>query len=159
MSIYRNIYAGSGAGAVAAIIAVLVSLPLESPDDIVLNAASVGFGALGLGFVSGIAWHRYGSDDMFNRRYVASSIGLLVASLAIAAAAQLQLEDALLFTVPLALISAVISIVGTPIAATNARIGNWIPGLLVILAVVLSIALAGQSDQESGSLTLPPPPA
>jgi len=159
MSIYRNIYAGVSAGAVAAIIAVLVSLPLESPDDIVLNAASVGFGALGVGFVSVIAWHRYGSDDMFNRQYVASSIGVLVASLVIAFAAQLQFEDGLLFTIPLALISAGISIVGTPIAATNARIGNWIPGLLVILAVALSIALAGQGDQESGSLTLPPPPA
>ena len=46
MAVTRNIFAGLGAGAVAAIIAVLVSLPLESPDDIRLNSATVGFAAL-----------------------------------------------------------------------------------------------------------------
>ena len=34
--------AGITAGALAAIVAVLVSLPLKSPDDSLLNSASVG---------------------------------------------------------------------------------------------------------------------
>ena len=46
MSIYRNIYAGLGAGSVAAIVVVLISLPLNSPDDILFNSASVGFMAI-----------------------------------------------------------------------------------------------------------------
>jgi hypothetical protein len=69
-----------------------------------------------------------------------------------------QLDDALVFTIPLAIIVAICSIFFTSAFATRAKYGNW-PGIaLVIIAVVLSIALAGQGDQESGTLTLPPPP-
>ena len=158
MSIYRNIYTGIGAGSIAAIIAVLVSLPLESPDDIVLNAATVGFGALGVGAASGITWHKSQSEGPFSKQYLSSSIGLFMAALAIAVVAQTQFDDALIFTLPLALIVAVISIVGTPLVATNKRIGNWATGVLIVVAVALSIALSGQGDQNSGSLSLPPPP-
>jgi hypothetical protein len=158
MMIYRNVYAGLGAGAVAAIIAALVSLPLESPDDIVFNAASVGFGALSVGAANGLAWHYTGSVDLFNKQYLAASLGLFIATLAVGGAAQTQFDDALIFTIPLALISAIVPIIGTPYVATNPKFGNWTSGLLVVVAVVLSIALAGQGDQESGSLSLPPPP-
>ena len=158
MTIYKNLYAGLGAGALAAIIAVLVSLPLESPDDILLNAASVGFGALIAGATSGILWHFSASDSMFNRRYIVFSVVLFLVVLTIAFFAQAQFDDALLFTLPLALIIALVAIVGTPISATSKRIGIWFSGVLVLVAIVLSIALAGQGDQESGSLSLPPAP-
>lgn len=158
MSIYRNIYAGLGAGSVAAIIAILVSLPLNSPDDILFNSVSVGFMAIGFGAVSGYAWHRSNGPGLLNRRYVAASLGLSVAALAVALAAQTQFDNAVEFTVPLALIPIVVSVVGTPFAARTSRFGIWFYGVLVIAAVILSISLVGQGDQESGSLSLPPPP-
>ena len=77
---------------------------------------------------------------------------------AIATGAQTQFDNAVQFTVPLAVITAVIAVIGTPVVAMNERIGIWTSGLLVIVAVALSLALAGQADQESGSLSLPPPP-
>ncbi|MDP6667509.1 MAG: hypothetical protein QF357_08950 [Dehalococcoidia bacterium] len=157
MSIYRNLYTGLGAGSVAAIIAVLISLPLESPDDIVFNAASVGLAALLVGATSGLLWHRSASEDRFNRPYLVTSAGLLIAVLVIAGLAQTQFDDAVIFTIPLAFIAGVVSIVGTPISATSVRIGNWTNTLLVVIAIALSLALAGQGDQESGSLSLPPP--
>jgi hypothetical protein len=54
LNFYRNISAGLGVGSVAAIIAILISLPLESPDDIIFNAASVGLAAVGFGGLAGL---------------------------------------------------------------------------------------------------------
>ena len=84
MVFYRNISAGLGVGSVAAVIAVLVSLPLESPDDIIFNSASVGFAAIGFGGLTGLAWHWSKSDVPVSRPYYASAIGLIVAALAVA---------------------------------------------------------------------------
>jgi len=158
MLIYRHIYAGLGAGAVGAILAVLVSLPLHSPDDIRLNAATVGFGTVIVGGITGLLWHLSRSEDGPNQRYWAYSLAMGLAVIAFAALAQTQIDDAMTFTIPLALIAVIVSVVGTPFAATNQRIGNWLSALLVTIAVVMSVALAGQGDQESGSLSLPPPP-
>jgi uncharacterized membrane protein len=158
MTIYRNLYAGLGAGALAAIIAVLVSLPLESPDDIVLNAGSVGFGALVVGAANGILWHFSASDSKFNKRYIVLSAVLFVVIIAVASLAQTQFDDAVSFTIPLAVTISLLTILGTPILATNDRLGIWFSGILVFVAIVLSFALAGQGDQESGSLSLPPAP-
>lgn len=158
MSAYRNISAGLGSGSIAAIIAVLVSLPLESPDDIVFNSASVGFAAIGFGGLTGLAWHWSLSDVPIKRPYLASSLGLIIAALAVAVAAQTQFDDAMIFTVPLALISVVIPVIATPVAAKSSRFENWNYFIVVAIAVVLSIVLAGQGDQESGSLSLPSPP-
>jgi len=158
MVFYRNISAGLGVGSAAAIIAVLVSLPLESPDDIIFNSASVGFAAIGFGGLTGLAWHWSKSDILVSRPYCASSFGLIVAALAVAGAAQMEFDDAVVFTVPLALISSIIPVIGTPIAAKSDRFRNWNYLILVVVAVVVSVVLAGQGDQESGSLFLPPPP-
>jgi uncharacterized membrane protein len=158
VSIYRNLYTGLGAGAVAAIVAILVSLPLESPDDIVFNAASVGFASIVVGAATGLIWHLTNSVGLLDSRYLIGSGALLAVVVAVAVGAQTQFEDAAIFTIPLGLIAATVSIVATPFASNNQRIGIWMNGLLVIIAVGMSLALAGQGDQESGSLSLPPPP-
>ena len=52
----RSLFAGMAAGAVAAVVASLVSLPLRSPDDVFANTASVTVGALLAGLFAGYAW-------------------------------------------------------------------------------------------------------
>ena len=158
MAVTRNMFAGLVAGAVAAIIAVLVSLPLESPDDIRLNSATVGFAALFVGVISGTLWQISRSVSESNRRYWWFSAGFGIVILLIAALAQMQLDNALVFTVPLALVVAICSIFLTPVFATGTKYGNWASVAIIVIAVVLSIVLAGQGDQESGTLTLPPVP-
>ena len=162
-SLYRNVTAGLGAGAVAAIAAVAVSLPLVSPDDILFNSASVGFAILAIGAVNGLFWHWSAVGHLLNRRYTSTSLGLLLVALAVAAAAQTQFDNAVEFTIPLALVAVLITVIATPFVAGNRRAAlrfskPWVHLLLVVVAVALSLALAGQGDQESGSLSLPPPP-
>ncbi|MCH7983410.1 MAG: hypothetical protein J4O01_09730 [Chloroflexi bacterium] len=161
--LYRNVIAGLGAGAVAAIVAILISLPLKSPDDILFNTASVGIATLGIGAVNGLLWHWSAVNLPLNRRYVFTSLGLLTVALAVAAGAQTQFDSAVAFTVPLALLAVLITVVATPFVAINRRAGLWFAkpwtsAVLIVVAVALSLALAGQGDQESGSLSLPPPP-
>jgi hypothetical protein len=114
MSIYKNLYARLGAGAVAAIIVVLVSLPLESPDDIVFNAASVCFASLIVGAVSGLIWHLTTDDGAINRAYIVGSAVLVVLVLVVASLVQTQFDDAVIFTVHLAIIVAAVSTIGLP---------------------------------------------
>ena len=158
MTVLKDIYAGLSAGAVAAIIAVFVSIPLESPDDIRLNSATVGLAALFVGTVSGGLWRLSGSVYEATRRFWLYSAMLGIVILFAAVLAESQLDDALIFTIPLAIIVAICSIFFTSVFATKAQYGNWSGIALVIVAVVLSIALAGLGDQKSGELALPPPP-
>ena len=146
------------AGAIASMVAIGASLPLESPDDIIFNSASVGFSVLLMGGVNGVLWHWSLPEKWFNRRYLLTSVGLVAASLAVATGAQTQFDNAIEYTVPLALIGSVGTVVLTAFIGTRPRFGIWLQGFLVVIAVALSIGLAGQGDQESGSLSLPPPP-
>lgn len=158
MTVLKEIFPGLSAGAFAAIIAVLVSLPLESPDDIRLNSATVGLAALFVGAISGGLWRLSGSVYEANRRFWLYSALLGIVILLAAVLAESQLDDALVFTIPLAIIVATCSIFFTSVFATRAKYGNWQGIALVVIAIVLSITLAGQGDQKSGTLTLPPPP-
>ncbi|MBN4064238.1 hypothetical protein JYU04_00720 [Dehalococcoides mccartyi] len=158
MLVFRNISTGLGVGSLGAIVAILVSLPLESPDDIIFNAVSVGFAAIVIGGLSGVIWHWSKSDHAVRRQYIVGSIGLFVAAMAVAIGAQTQFDDAVVFTIPIALIATLVPIFGTPIAAKSNKFRIWNYWVLVLIAVVASIALAGQGDQESGSLSLPSPP-
>ena len=45
------------AGSIAAMVATLVSLPLRSPSDAILNSATVAVGVLTVGLVAGMAWN------------------------------------------------------------------------------------------------------
>ena len=162
-ALFRNVSAGLGAGAVAALVAVLVSLPLESPDDIRFNSATVGLATLAIGAVNGLLWHWSMAGLPVNGRYIVTSLGLLIVGLAVAVGLQTQFDRAISFTVPLAIVAVSITVIATPFAAVNQGSGHWIArprtyAGLAIIAVALSLVLAGQGDQESGTLTLPPPP-
>ena len=48
--------AGIVAGSISAVVAALVSLPLRSPDDALLNSATVTLAALAAGVAAGLLW-------------------------------------------------------------------------------------------------------
>ena len=158
MNLYRTIYTGLTAGAIAAIITVGISLPLKSPNDVIFNSASVGISVLILGGVNGLAWYWSSPENWLNRRYIMSSVALLVIALIVAFGAQTQFDNAIRFTVPLALIAVLGTVVLTPLISSKRNNGIWLNAVLIVFALTISALTASQGDQESGILSLPPPP-
>ena len=151
--------AGLTAGSIAAIVAVLVSLPLRSPSDTLLNSASVALGGLLAGAVAGLIWQVVGRSS---KRYIyfggAWAVLFLPATAAVVFLGRSQLDNFAAFAVPLA------AIVFVATGLLTVAIPRYLPGLkwwgaaiAIGLAVVVGIGLAGQGDQESGELQLPPP--
>ncbi len=145
------------AGAAAAVVAALVSLPLHSPHDALLNSASVTWGVLLLALMSGLAWRRVGRGPGAMRRFaVVMAVGFL-AWVAVAFAIGTMLTRMVSFSVPLAAIAFGGIGVLTPLFSRMPFASRW-PVVIaaLIVAAAIGVALAGQGDQESGRLELPP---
>ena len=145
------------AGALSAIVAALVSLPLHSPHDALLNSASVTWGVLLLGLVSGLVYRRLGLQPNAVRRFaVVMAVGFLV-WVAVAFAAGTMLTRMVSFSVPLAAIAFGGIAVLTPLLARFPLASRWpVVVVALIVAAAVGVGLAGQGDQESGRLELPP---
>ena len=93
------------AGSAAAVTAALVSLPLRSPNDALLNTGSVVAGVLVLSLASGL-WWRMAAVRADARRWFAGglAVGFLVWT-AVALALETQMDRMASFTVPLAAIA------------------------------------------------------
>ena len=147
------------AGAGAAIIAVLVSLPLRSPSDTLLNSASVALAALLCGGVAGVIWLAWRNSPARSARFLVtwSVVFLPVAALAVAYGRS-QLDHFTAFALPLALIIYVV--IGVLTVALPRYLPNlrwWYAAGAVVIALAVGFGLATQGDQESGRLELPPP--
>lgn len=152
-----HILGGLGAGALAAVAAALVSLPLRSPDDAFFNTVSVTLGALLVGLLAGLAW------QALHRRPLTVFAGWLVAGFALVALAALAFEAApgapldgvASFVLPLAaLVFAAVGVL-TPLLARPVFRPVWSAPLATVAALVLGVALAGRGDAQSGRLALP----
>lgn len=145
------------AGAVAAIVAALVSLPLHSPHDALLNSASVVWGVLLLALASGLVYRRVHRGPNAARRFtIVMAIGFLV-WVAIAFAIGTMLTRMVSFSVPLAAIAfGGIAVLAPPLARSPLA-SRWpIVAVALVIAAAVGVGLAGQGDQESGRLELPP---
>ena len=151
--------AGLTAGSVAAVIAVLVSLPLRSPSDTLMNSASVALACLLSGLVAGLLWLAVRRSSRPTVYFlVAWSALFLPAAIAVVLFGRTQLDHFAAFAVPLAVIAYVVTGVATvSIERYIPRLRWWQAGLAVIMALVIGIGLVNQTDQESGRLELPPP--
>ena len=158
MNLCRTIYLGLTAGGIVAIITVGVSIPLKSPNDLIFNSASIGICVLILGGVNGLIWSWSSSENWLNRRYIMSSLALLVIAMIVAFGAQMQFDNAIRFTVPLALIAVPGTIVLTPVINSKLNDRIWLNAMFIVFAVTVSALTASHGDQESGILSLPPPP-
>lgn len=149
--------AGVIAGSVAAIVASLVNLPLESPADTFFNSASVALGSLAVGLGAGLLLKALdGREDQETPFLIALALAFLLVCI-VAIIAQTQLERAVSYIVPLAAIVFVLTGVLTILLAReDAEIPRWAVILAVVVALGIGVGLAGQGDQESGELELPP---
>ena len=152
--------AGLIAGATAAIVASLISLPLKSPDDAVLNTATVGVGALLVGLAAGAVWRVLEGVTRRREVYAAVAIGAFGLAAVGGVAAEALLEGSIEFIIPLAAIVFALSAPLPPILERLEFSPPW-PGALASVAAVaalaISIGLSGQGDEESGELSLPEP--
>ncbi len=93
--------AGITAGAISAVVAAIVSLPLRSPDGILLNSATVVIGTLWAGLSAGIMWRfltrRPGGLVMFAIVWAVAFAVIAV----LAMVAETQLDHFAAFVLPL----------------------------------------------------------
>ncbi len=150
--------AGLLAGSVAAIVAVAVSIPLESPSDAYFNSASVSIASLGAGLGAGLLWRILSVCGRSRLLYFNVVMGILsVILIAATLGMDTYLERSTSFILPLAALALVTIWLLTIVLM---QIGRALPWRLAFataaIALALGIALAGQGDQESGRLELPP---
>ncbi len=171
--------AGITAGALAAIVATLVSLPLKSPDDPLFNSATVAIASILVGVLAGLIWRMLanakGRRIKFAILWGVSSV--TVGSMLISAFA-IQLDNLVPFALPLVIIVCVITGMLTPVlghrdppsdgivslrrmltpvfSRTSSLLRWWVAPVAVTVALALAIPLANVGDEESGRLELPP---
>ena len=153
----RPIRAGVIAGSIAAVIAALVSLPLHSPDDPLLNSATVVAATLLAGVTAGALWRvlaRYPNRPRIFAVLWAMAFGLAVLA---AVAGEELLDRFMSFLVPLeAIVFPLIGLLTSVLAGRPAANRWWLALGALVFAIGLGVGLAGQGDQRSGRLTLPP---
>ncbi len=145
------------AGALSAVVAALVSLPLHSPHDALLNSASVTWGVLLLALMSGLVYRRLdGSPNVVRHFAVVMVVGFLV-WVTVAFAAGTMLTRMVSFSVPLAAIAFGGIAVLTPLLSRTPLAARWpVVVVALVIAAAVGIGFAGQGDQPSGRLELPP---
>lgn len=149
--------AGITAGSISAVVAAIVSLPLRSPDDILLNSATVVIGALLAGLSAGMVWRflagRPGGLLMF--AIVWAVAFTIIAVLALAA--ETQLDHFAAFVLPLgAIVFLLTGLQTTLFHRLTIPAGWWSVLAAVAIALAVGVGLAGQGDEKSGKLELPP---
>lgn len=149
--------AGIVVGSIGAIASSLANLPLEAPTDTLFNAATVSAGSLLAGLVAGLLWRALASCP---RRPTLFAVTLVITFIIVAAAATTadsQVDRVKSYIVPLAAINLFIIGLLTPLASRKLRSTPiWLAPTLLIAALIIGGALAGQGDARSGTLKLPP---
>ena len=148
---------GMIAGSIAAIVAVLVSLPLRSPDDILLNSATVAIGSLIVGTASGTLWRLLVKSG--NRPATFALVwGLAFVFAAVFAVfGETQLDHFLGFVLPLAaIVFPLTGLLTAALAGIQPTSSWWMALVAVAIALAVGVPLAGRGDEESGRLELPP---
>lgn len=154
----RWVLAGLAAGSMAAIPAALLSVPLKSPDDALLNSGSVAAGAIILGLAAGLIWRLLSQRARAWHAFTAVWLIAFAAVAAIAALGETQLGGTAGFVLPLAALSFILTGALTPLLARAPTWRWWVAPAALVVALAIGLPLSGRGDQESGHLSLPPAP-
>ncbi|MEX1253200.1 MAG: YceI family protein [Dehalococcoidia bacterium] len=151
---------GLVAGGIAAVVAALVSLPLDSPDDLVFNTATVAIGAMAIGVFEGVLWQALGTRPQGRQLYIGISAGAFVVAAVGIVIGETLLEGTVRFALPLAALIFIITALLPPVLdslqpARNFALGGAAASLIAALAI--GFGLAGMGDEPSGRLELPDP--
>lgn len=143
---------GVAAGSIAAIVASLVSLPLESPDDLFFNTFTVTLGSLIAGFGGGFVWWAVRDrarpvNDLWIAAFAASIVIGIVGLIG-----QLAMLDRM-FSFMVILGATVLAIVALLTPVLSSIRPAW-AAVLLVAAVAVGIGFAGPGDEESGELSL-----
>ncbi len=149
--------AGLLSGAVAAVAASLLQLPLHAPTDTLFNSATVTAGVLLAGLASGVMWHALGRGTLGKRLYFAAWSASFGGVVLLALMASSQIDRSVSYIVPLAALVFAAGVVLMPLLA-GLRVSArwWLVLVALAFAVGVGAGLAGFGDQESGRLELPP---
>ena len=141
----------------AAVVAVLVSLPLHSPNDALFNTLFLAIGALLVGVAAGVLWVVLARGRNPRLRFLSLWVLAFGGAIGIAFALTTRLDRAVSFGVPISAI--IFGIVGVSVMLRDhlRPLSSWRVALVsVAVAGALGGALITQGDQESGELSLPP---
>ena len=122
---------------------------------------TVAIAVLAAGLAADVSWSVFSDRERGWLLYAASLIGAFLVVTVVAVVAENQvLERFFSFSVPLAAIGlGTIGILTPMLERTQVPGLWWSTPVAVVVAFGLGIALAGQGDEESGELSLPPRPA
>ena len=149
--------AGIIAGSIFAVVAAIVSLPLRSPDDILMNSATVVIGALLAGFGAGIVWHFLAGRPRGLLMFTILWVVAITFTAVLALAGETQLDHFAAFVLPLGVIIFFLTgLLTTLLHRITIPAGWWSVLATVAIALAVGAGLAGQGDQRSGRLELPP---
>ena len=144
---------------IAAIVAAAVSLPLRSPDDAVLNSATVVIGSLLAGLCAGALWRTLGDRPYRWRAFAVSMAAGFTVIAAVSLVANTQVEHLVSFVIPLAAIVVVVTGGLLPLFGRVAVAQTqWIAPGAVVIALAVGFGLVGLGDADSGRLSLPDRP-
>ena len=149
--------AGIAAGSVTAIVAAIVSLPLHSPDDIFFNSATVVIGALLTGLGAGIVWRFLAGRPRDTLMFAMVWVVAIALTAGLALAGETQLDHFAAFVLPLGAIVFLLTGLLTILLHRITIPAGW-RSILAAVAIALAVGagLAGQGDERSGKLELPP---
>jgi hypothetical protein len=146
--------AGLIAGAIGTTLAILLSLPLRSPDDVFFNAATVTAGGLVAAAGAGVAWSRLRARSNARRNF---AIGVGVVFLVVAVGAlggEALFERTAAYTIPIAGVIFGTIAVTTP-ALARRRLPAWAGPAALVPVVALGAVFAESGDEDATPLTLP----
>jgi hypothetical protein len=147
----NSILSGLGAGAIGAIVASLVSLPLSSPDETVANTLSVTVVSLLIGLAAGELWRRLRASNNAMRIFLWAQAGaLIIALLAITIVDRTFLGQLGPYALPLAIIVFASVALLTPLLA-GSHLPSWSIWLLVAVALLVGAGLLGRGNEVAAT--------